>query len=162
MTMTKSISTRGDWRPASVSFAVAGALAAFMLFLGARGLLAAHAAAQGFGLPVADADETWLRIKAGRDLCAGLTLAIFLALRSTRVMAAMLLGNVLIPVNDMLVSLSAPVHDAAYAVAVHGGAATLMVVLAGALLAGAGADAGGRDPGAGSLGRSPDPAVGNG
>jgi hypothetical protein len=136
--MTNSISTRGNWRPTSVSFAVAGALAAFMLFLGVRGLIAPLAAAKGFGLPVADGDAVWLQIKAGRDLCSGLTLATFLAFPNTRVMAAMLLANVFIPVNDLRVSLSAPLHDSAYALAVHGGAATLMVVLAVALRAGAG------------------------
>jgi hypothetical protein len=117
---------------------VAGVLAAFMLFLGMRGLIAPFAAAKGFGLPVANGDAPWLEIKAARDLCAGLTLATFLAFRNTRLMAAMLFANVLIPVTDMVVSLSAPLHDTTYAVAVHGGAAALMVVLAIALMAGAG------------------------
>jgi hypothetical protein len=145
--MTKFISARGDWRPASVSFAVAGALAAFMLFLGVRGLVAPLVAAKGFGLPLDDiGDAVWLQIKGGRDLCAGLGLVAFLALRDKRVMAIFLLVNVLIPANDLLVSLSAPLHNTGYALAVHGGAATLMVVLAASLMAGAGASATGREP----------------
>ena len=140
--MTKLDSARGEWRPASVSFVLAGALAAFMLFLGVRGLVAPHAAAEGFGLPLADgADGVWLQIKAGRDLAAGLTLVALLALRNARVMAIFLLVNALIPLSDLLVSLSAPEHNAAYALAVHGGATTLMVVLAASLLAGAGTSA---------------------
>lgn len=137
--MTKSNPVRGSWRPASVTFVVTGLLALFMLFLAVRGLVAPAAAAQGFGLPLVDGGEAvWLTVKAGRDLCAGLSLVTFLALRNTRVMAAFLLANFLIPLNDLRVSLAAPVHDTAYALSVHGGAAALMVVLAVALLAGAG------------------------
>jgi hypothetical protein len=137
--MTKLNSTRGDWRLASVSFVLASALAAFMLFLGVRGLLAPLVAAKGFGLPLIDgADAHWLQIKAGRDLCAGLSLVALLALRQRRIMAVFLLANALVPLNDLLVSLSSPLHDTAYALAVHGGATTLMVVLAASLLVGAG------------------------
>jgi hypothetical protein len=135
--MTKLLSFRGDWRPASVSFVLASALAAFMLFLGVRGLVAPLAAAKGFGLPLTDVgDAVWLQIKAGRDICAGLSLVAFLALRNARLMALFLLANLLIPVNDLRVSLTAPVHDTAYALAVHGGAAMLMVILAATLMAG--------------------------
>jgi len=138
-TMTKFIALRGDWRPASVSFVLASALAALMLFLGVRGLVAPLVAAKGFGLPLTDVgDAVWLQIKGGRDLCAGLSLVAFLILRNTRVMAIFLLANVLAPVNDMRVSLSARLHDTGYALAVHGGAAALMVILAASLMAGAG------------------------
>lgn len=140
MMMTKSNPVRGSWRPGSASFVLTGALALFMLFLGVRGLIAPLEAAKGFGLSLADAADTvWLQIKAGRDLCAGLSIATFLALRNTRTTAAFLLANVLIPLNDLLASLASPVHDTGYALAVHGGAATLMLVLAASLLAGAGA-----------------------
>jgi hypothetical protein len=136
--MTKFISLRGNWRPTSVSFVLASALAAFMLFLGVRGLVAPLVAAKGFGLPLTDAgDAVWLQIKAGRDLCAGLSLLALLALRNARMMAIFLIANVLTPVNDMRVSLSAPLHDTGYTLAVHGGAATLMVLLAASLMAGA-------------------------
>jgi hypothetical protein len=161
--MTKFFSARGDWRLASVSFVTTAALAAFLLFLGVRGLVAPSAAAKGFGLPLSDiGDVVWLQIKAGRDLCAGLGIIVFLALRNTRVMAVFLLANVLIPLNDMLVSLSAPVHDAGFAVSVHGGATALMVVLAVSLLAGAGTSAVGRAHDAeGGQGREPEPAAGS-
>lgn len=133
--MTTLDSARSDWRPGSVSFVLAAALAAFMLFLGARGLAAPLAAATGFGLPLADgADALWLQIKAGRDLAAGLTLVLLLVLRNARVMALFLLVNALIPLNDLLVSLAAPQHDTAYALAVHGGATVLMVALGVSLL----------------------------
>lgn len=137
--MTKFSSLRGDWRPASVSFVLASALAAFMVFLGVRGLVAPLVAANGFGLPLIDVgDAVWLQIKGGRDLCAGLQLVAFLPLRNAPIMAILLLANVLIPLNDMRVSLSAPLHNTGYALAVHGGAAALMVILALSLMAGAG------------------------
>jgi hypothetical protein len=53
------------WSATSPSFLIAAALAAFMLFLGVRGLLAPLAAAHGFGFAVVDPrDAVWLRIKA--------------------------------------------------------------------------------------------------
>jgi hypothetical protein len=146
--MTKSILASENWRPASVSFVVASALSAFMLFLGVRGLVAPTAAAKAFGLPLAGAaDAVWLQIKGGRDISAGLSLVAFLGLRNRRLMAVFLLANLPSPLNDMLVSLNAPVHDTAYALAVHGGAATLMIVLAAFLLAGPSTSADERRPG---------------
>jgi len=141
--MSQSISARGPWRPTSVTFMATSALGLFMLFLGVRGLVAPLVAAKGFGLPVVDGgDAVWLQIKAGRDVCAGLSLVAFLALRNTRVMALFLLSSAAIPAIDMGVSLSAPVHDTVYALSVHGGAAALMLVIAVSLLAGAGTGSG--------------------
>lgn len=118
------------WSATSPSFLVAAALAAFMLFLGVRGLLAPEAAAHGFGFAVVDpADAVWLRIKGDRDLSAALGIAVFLALRWRRALGALLLASVASPLLDCIISLSTPGHNTAFALSVHGGAAALVAVL---------------------------------
>jgi len=119
-----------SWSPTSPSFLVAAALAAFMLFLGVRGLFAPEAAAHGFGFAVVDpADAVWLRIKGDRDLSAGLGIAIFLALRWRRALGALLLASIASPLLDCLISLSTPGHDTAFALSVHGGATVVVAAL---------------------------------
>lgn len=118
------------WSTTSPSFLVAAALAAFMLFLGVRGLLAPEAAAHGFGFSVVDpADAVWLRIKGDRDLSAGLGIVVFLALRWRRALGALLLASIASPLLDCIISLSTPGHNTAFALAVHGGATVLVAVL---------------------------------
>ncbi|MEI9949007.1 MAG: DUF4267 domain-containing protein [Pseudomonadota bacterium] len=118
------------WSVTSPSFLVAAALAAFMLFLGVRGLLAPEAAAHGFGFPVVDpADAVWLRIKGDRDLNAGLGIVVFLALRWRRALGALLLASIASPLLDCIISLSTPGHNTAFALSIHGGATALVAVL---------------------------------
>lgn len=127
---TNMLRSRARWSATSPSFLIAAALAAFMLFLGARGLLAPEAAAQGFGFPVADPkDAVWLRIKGDRDLTAALGIGIFLVLRWRRALGAFLLASITSPLLDCIISLSTPGHDTALALSVHGGATVLVAVL---------------------------------
>ena len=122
--------SQAPWSATSPSFLLATALAVFMLFLGVRGLLAPEAAAHGFGFAVVDpADSVWLRIKGDRDLSAGLGIVVFLALRWPRALGALLLASVASPLLDCIISLSTPGHNAAFAIAVHGGATVLVAVL---------------------------------
>ncbi|MEI9938591.1 MAG: DUF4267 domain-containing protein [Pseudomonadota bacterium] len=118
------------WSRTSPSFLVGAALAAFMLFLGVRGLLAPEAAALGFGFPVVDpADAVWLRIKGDRDLSVALGMAVFLALRWRRALGALLLASIVSPLLDCIISLSTPGHNTAFALSIHGGATVLVAVL---------------------------------
>jgi hypothetical protein len=118
------------WSATSPSFLIAAALAAFMLFLGVRGLLAPEAAAHGFGLALVDpSDAVWLRIKGDRDLTTALAIGAFLALRWRRALGAFLLASISSPLLDCIISLSTPGHDTAFALSVHGGAAALVAVL---------------------------------
>jgi Domain of unknown function (DUF4267) len=127
--------TRDEWSMTSPSFLAASGLAAFMAFLGVRGLLAPRAAAEGFGLSLASPrDRVWLRIKGGRDLAAALAIGGFLALRQPRALGAMLLANLVSPSVDLLTSLTAPRHKTGYALGVHGGAAAAVGMLGIALL----------------------------
>jgi hypothetical protein len=65
----KKSQTQTHWSATSPSFLISAALAAFMLFLGVRGLLAPEAAAHGFGLGFFDpGDAVWLQIKGVRNV----------------------------------------------------------------------------------------------
>ena len=118
------------WSATSPSFLVSAALAAFMLFLGVRGLIAPEAAAHGFGFGLADpSDAVWLRVKGDRDLTAALGIAMFLALRWRRGLGALLLASIASPLLDCAISLATPGHNTTFAVAMHGGATALVAVL---------------------------------
>lgn len=127
------------WSATSPSFLIGAALAAFMLFLGVRGLLAPEAAAHGFGFAVVDpGDAVWLRIKGDRDLTVALGIGIFLALRWRRALGALLLASIAGPLLDCIVSLSTPGHKTALALSMHGGATALVAVLGVVLFRGPG------------------------
>ncbi len=122
--------SHAHWSATSPSFLISAALAAFMLFLGVRGLVAPEAAARGFGFAVADpSDAVWLRVKGDRDLAVALGIGAFLALRWRRALGALLLASIASPLLDCIISLSTPGHDKAFALSVHGGAAVLVAVL---------------------------------
>jgi hypothetical protein len=105
-------------------------LAAFMLFLGVRGLLAPETAAHGFGFGLADpGDAVWLQIKGDRDVSVALGMGAFLALRWRRALGALLLSSIVAPLLDCIISLLTPGHDTALALSMHGGATALVAVL---------------------------------
>ena len=118
------------WSATSPSFLVSAALAAFMLFLGVRGLIAPEAAAHGFGFALADpSDAVWLRVKGDRDLTSALAIGVFLALRWRRALGALLLASITSPLLDCVISLATPGHDTVLALSVHGSATVLVAVL---------------------------------
>jgi hypothetical protein len=118
------------WSATSPSFLVGAALAAVMLFLGVRGLLAPEAAAHGFGFAVIDpGDAVWLRIKGDRDLTAALATGAFLAFRWRRALGAFLLASTVSPLLDCIISLSTPGHNTTLALSMHGGTTALVAVL---------------------------------
>jgi len=129
--------SRTRWSATSPSFLIAAALAAFMLFLGIRGLLAPEVAARGFGLTVVDpSDAVWLRIKGDRDVIAALGMGAFLALRWPRALGVLLLASLAAPLLDCIISLATPGHNTGLALSVHGGATVLVAVLGVVLLRG--------------------------
>jgi hypothetical protein len=131
----KAVPTSVRWAATSPTFLVSLALAAFMLFLGVRGLFAPEAAAQGFGLSLVDpADAVWLRIKGDRDLSAALGMGVFLALRWRRALGVFLLASITSPLLDCIISLATPGHNTVLALSIHGGATVLVGVLGVVLL----------------------------
>lgn len=115
----------------SPAFILTGLWALFMLFLAVRGFLVPDAAAAGFGIRIVDpADLFYLGIKADRDLSTGLALVGLMALRKPLPLAMFAFAGTVQPLFDCLLSIRDPRGSAVYALAVHGSAAVLCVILA--------------------------------
>jgi Domain of unknown function (DUF4267) len=98
-------------------------LAAFMLFLAARGFLAAESAAVGFGFPLADpADAFDLHVKADRDLSIGIVFVALLMSRQRRALMTVLAASLVMPLVDCALVLQSGRATVLYALSVHGSA----------------------------------------
>lgn len=109
--------------------AVLGAL--FILYVGVSYVLTPESMAPNFGLPSwpqGDGDG-FLPLKGIRDIVAGLTIIVLLAVRLRRALGWVLLVEALAPIGDMINVLS---HDgsAAAAFGIHGATAALVVLTA--------------------------------
>jgi hypothetical protein len=124
-----------SWKTSSPSFVLAALLAAFMLFLAARGFVQPLAAAKGFGLGLLDAgDAVFVWIKAGRDLGVGLILVALLALRMRAALAPVVFAACVMPLVDCLVTSTSDRGSVPYALMVHGSAVVYGLVLGAILL----------------------------
>jgi hypothetical protein len=134
--MTTTPLSAPRWKLTSPSALCGLALAAFLLFLGARGAFDAIGAADGFGVPLASAaDAPWLHVKADRDLARGLVLLPVLLWRERRIFGAVTLACVIAPVIDAATVISHGARSVGYALAVHGSAVVYGLVLGAWLLA---------------------------
>jgi hypothetical protein len=121
-----------DLKPNSVSFWLIVLIAVGIVYIGARFLVAPLQAAEGFGVP-AEGSQTlayeWA--KGTRDIVSGLLLIALLWLRVGRQVVAAFVGvAALIPVGDFInVSLNVGSNNP-MALAIHGGTALFMVILA--------------------------------
>jgi hypothetical protein len=115
-----------------VGYGLAALIAAGIIAVGLRFLLAPARGAAGFGVPAAQAgDHAYLAVKGIRDIASGIFTVILLANQVPDVLAWFLLAAALIPVGDMIVVLR---HQGPKATAygIHG--ATAAVILAAAAL----------------------------
>lgn len=111
------------------------AVAAGIIFIGVRFLFAPDTAARGFGIPLAaNQDVAFLFVKGVRDIVSGLIFLALLWSGERRLIGALLLIAMLIPISDGAIVLSSigwgPV------LAVHWGTALYMLLLSLALLRG--------------------------
>jgi hypothetical protein len=113
-----------------VAYGLAVVLDLFIVFIGARFLLAPGVAAAGYGVP-AKADGAYLAVKGVRDLSLGIVGLALLAFVGARAEAWFMLGAALIPLGDMLIVLR---HGGTKAVAFGIHSATAAVVLISAAL----------------------------
>jgi hypothetical protein len=121
------------WRLSSPSAALTAALAAFMLSLGVRTLIDPRGAAVAYGMPLSSRrDIPWMYTKAGRDLGIAAALAAILATRQRRAAGLFVLASTLMPIADAVNVIRR--KRVRYALAVHGSAAALTLVLGSALL----------------------------
>ncbi|GAA4202829.1 MULTISPECIES: DUF4267 domain-containing protein [Microbispora] len=89
-----------------IAYGLAVVLNLFVLFIGARFLLAPHAAAAGYGVPAKkDGDVAYLTIKGLRDGGYGLLGLALLAFAGARAEAWYMLIVALLPLGDTLIVL---------------------------------------------------------
>jgi hypothetical protein len=114
----------------ALTTALSWLLAAFMLFLGVRGLFTPISAATGFGFPLGNAaDAFYLQIKGDRDLDIGIGIALLLVLKQRRAFTAVLAASTVMPLLDCAFVLAGGRVSSAYALSVHGSALVYGVLL---------------------------------
>lgn len=115
-----------------LAYGLAVVLDLFILFIGARFLLAPQAAAAGYGVPAKPGgDSAYLTVKGGRDVSLGLMGLALLIFVGTEAEAWFMLTAALIPLADMLIVLR---NGGTKAVAFGIHLATAVVVLVSAAL----------------------------
>jgi hypothetical protein len=119
----------------TIGFYLSGLIAAGIIFIGCRFLLAPSTAATGYGVPagVEPHLRAYLSAKGIRDIASGLFAAILIAYGSAHVLGWFMLVATLIPIADAVIVLRED-GERAIAFGVHGGTAVVMLIISGLLL----------------------------
>jgi hypothetical protein len=121
---------------ATIGYLLAGVLAAAIIFIGARFLVAPRAAAAGYGVvPDVDRPEirAYLSVKGVRDIATGLFVIILMIAGATHLIGWVMVAATLIPLADAAIVLrSGGSKSVAYGV--HGGTAVVMLITTALLL----------------------------
>jgi hypothetical protein len=120
----------------TIGYTLAGLLAAGIVVIGARFLVAPRAAAVGYGVRL-DLDQpsgrAYLSAKGIRDIASGLFVVILMLAGATHLLGWIILAATIIPVADAAIVLrDGGARSVAYGV--HGGTAVVMLVTAALLL----------------------------
>lgn len=122
----------------TIGYVLAGLLAAGIVFIGARFLLAPRIAAAGYGVrpdleqPGAGA---YLRVKGVRDIATGLFVVILIAAGATRLLGWVMLAATIIPLADAAIVLGeGGPGSKSTAWGIHGVTAAVMLVTSALLL----------------------------
>ena len=121
---------------AIIGYVLAGLLAAGIIFIGARFLVAPRVAAAGYGVP-ADLDQpsadAYLSVKGVRDIATGLFVVILLIAGATHLAGWVMLAATIVPLADATIVLR---NDGSRATAwgVHGVTAAVMIITSALLL----------------------------
>ncbi|MEM6105910.1 DUF4267 domain-containing protein [Mycobacterium sp. 050272] len=120
----------------TIGYVLAGILAAAIIFVGARFLIAPRVAAAGYGVP-ADPDQpavrAYLGVKGIRDITTGLFVIIAMLAHATHLVGWIMLAATVIPIVDATIVLrNGGAKSVAYGV--HGGTAAVMLVATALLL----------------------------
>ncbi|OBA76122.1 hypothetical protein A5641_22485 [Mycobacterium sp. 1554424.7] len=121
----------------TIGYVFAGLLAAAIIFIGARFLVAPRVAAAGYGaLPDLDRPGAgaYLSVKGVRDIAAGLFVVILMAAGATHLVGWVMLAATIIPIADAAIVLR---NGGSKSVVwgVHGGTAVAMLVTTALLVA---------------------------
>jgi hypothetical protein len=120
----------------SIGYVLAGLIAAAIIFIGARFLVAPRVAATGYGvlpdlaLPRAGA---YLSVKGVRDIASGLFVVILMAAGATHLLGWVILAASIIPLGDAAIVLRNG-GSRAIAWGVHGATAVVMLITSALLL----------------------------
>jgi hypothetical protein len=121
----------------SIGFYLSSVIAAGIIFIGGRFLLAPSLAAVGYGVPAGTEpySRAYLFAKGIRDIASGLFAAIPIAYGSARPLGWLMLVATIIPITDTVIVLH---HGGSRAVAfgVHGSTAAVMLIISSLLLYG--------------------------
>jgi hypothetical protein len=122
----------------SVLFWLITLIAVGIIFIGARFIVSPLPAARDFGVPASETEQsTYLWTKGTRDIVSGLLVIGLLWLKaSSAVLAAFLFIASLIPFGDLLNVYAHVRTKNAMALAIHGGTAVFMCLLAALVLRG--------------------------
>jgi len=120
----------------TIAYVLAGLIAAAIIFIGARFIVAPRVAAAGYGVqPDLSQRSTvaYLRVKGIRDIASGLVVIILMVAGATHLIGWVILAATIIPIADAaIVLVSGGPKGTAWGV--HGLAAALMLVTAALLL----------------------------
>ncbi|MBO0676163.1 DUF4267 domain-containing protein [Mycolicibacterium sp. S2-37] len=120
----------------TIAYLLAGLLAAAIIGIGVRFIVAPHVAAVGYGVqqdlsqPFAGA---YLSVKGVRDIATGLFVFILMAAGATHLIGWVMLAAIIIPLADAVIVLRNG-GTRSVALGVHGGTAVVMLVTAALLL----------------------------
>jgi hypothetical protein len=120
----------------TIGYTLAGLIAAAIIFIGARFLVAPRIAAAGYGV---EADvgqrsaDAYLSVKGVRDIASGLIVGILIAAGATHLLGWVLLAAIIIPLADAAIVLRNG-GPKSIAWGVHGSTAAVMLVTAALLL----------------------------
>jgi len=120
---------------AHIGFYLSGLIAAGIIFIGCRFLLAPSTAAAAYGVPAGaePRSRAYLSAKGIRDIASGLFIAILMAYGSAHVLGGFMLAATLIPLVDAVIVLRQG-GSRTIAFGVHGGTAVVMLIISGLLL----------------------------
>ncbi|MDR3659612.1 MAG: DUF4267 domain-containing protein [Mycobacterium sp.] len=120
----------------TIGYVLAGLLAAAIIFIGARFLVAPRVAAAGYGVP-ADPDQSavgaYLSVKGVRDIATGLFVIILMIAEATHLVGWVMLAATIIPLVDATIVLRNG-GSKSIAWGVHGGTAVVMLITTALLL----------------------------
>ena len=119
----------------SIGFYLSGVIAAGIIFIGCRFLLAPSTAAAGYGVPAGAEPHSraYLSAKGIRDIASGLFIAMLMAYGSAHALGWFMLIATLIPIADAVIVLQQG-GSRTVAFGVHGGTAVAMLIISGLML----------------------------
>jgi hypothetical protein len=120
----------------AIGYALAGLIAAGIIFIGARFLVAPRVAAAGYGVQPDLSQRSvgaYLSVKGIRDIASGLVVFILMAAGATHLIGWVILAATIIPIADATIVLRSG-GPKSIAFGVHGVTAAVMLVTAALLL----------------------------